>query len=121
MAENLNASAIADALEAEYLAVANGQKKPGKIDLEAMVRAVQIIRELERASQPGGGEVLSGYVAVPAEPTEQWCKRLSEKSYGTGYVSDKARLKFCENVIRDVLSTAPQVDAARAALAGREG
>ncbi|WP_009522290.1 hypothetical protein [Imbroritus primus] len=39
-------SAVADALEAEYLAVASGQKKPGKLDLETLVRAVQTIRAL---------------------------------------------------------------------------
>lgn len=56
MSEKLIASSVADALEAEYLAVANGQKKPGKLDLQTLVRAVQCIRELERASQPGSGE-----------------------------------------------------------------
>ncbi|SEH89066.1 hypothetical protein [Paraburkholderia hospita] len=38
---------IADNLEAEYLAVANGEKKPGKIDLETLVRAVQVLRAIE--------------------------------------------------------------------------
>ncbi|MBU9200149.1 hypothetical protein KTD31_01860 [Burkholderia multivorans] len=38
----------ADALEAEYLAVANGHKKPGKLDLETLVRAVQELRRLAR-------------------------------------------------------------------------
>lgn len=69
MSEKLIASSVADALEAEYLAVANGQKKPGKLDLQTLVRAVQCIRELESASQPGGGE---------AEPKrgEIWHARL---------------------------------------------
>ncbi|MDN7179053.1 hypothetical protein M0D69_13730 [Caballeronia sp. SEWSISQ10-4 2] len=40
----------ADNLEAEYLAVANGVKKPGKLDLEVLVRAVQALRS--GASEP---------------------------------------------------------------------
>jgi hypothetical protein len=38
---------IADDLEAEYLAIANGIKKPAKIALEPMVRAVEALRALE--------------------------------------------------------------------------
>ena len=35
----------ADNLEGEYLAVANGEKKYGKINLEALVKAVQVMRK----------------------------------------------------------------------------
>ena len=38
---------VADNLEAEYLAVANGDKKPGKLALEPLVRAVQSLRAVE--------------------------------------------------------------------------
>ena len=50
MAED--ARAVADALEAEYLAVANGEKKPAKIALEPLVRAVEAIRKLAAAPTP---------------------------------------------------------------------
>jgi Lar family restriction alleviation protein len=39
----------ADALEKEYLRVANGQIKPAKMSLDPLVRAVQAIRELRAA------------------------------------------------------------------------
>jgi hypothetical protein len=39
-------SETADALEAEYMAVASGQKKPSRIALEPMVRAVKLLRAL---------------------------------------------------------------------------
>ncbi len=45
----------ADALEAEYLAVANGKKNPGQMDLEPLVRAVQTLRALATPS-PGKAE-----------------------------------------------------------------
>ena len=51
-----DARAVADALEAEYLAVANGEKKPAKIALEPLVRAVEAIRKLTAAPTPAAQE-----------------------------------------------------------------
>lgn len=46
---------IADDLEAEYLAVANGIKKPAKIALEPMVRAVDALRALAPTAEQTEG------------------------------------------------------------------
>lgn len=46
-----NITEIADALEAEYLAVANGEKKAAKTALEPMVLAVQALREVLAAQE----------------------------------------------------------------------
>lgn len=76
-------------------------------------------RELESASQPGGGE--ADTVTVPKEPTEQWCVRLARKSYGAGFTAEKTTLKFCATLIRDVLATAPKIAAQSAGNGGTEG
>jgi hypothetical protein len=47
---NVSAAGVADALEREYLKVANGEIKPAKMSFEPMVRAVQKLRELAAAS-----------------------------------------------------------------------
>lgn len=48
---NADLKKAADDLEAEYLAVANGEKKPGKMRLEALVRAVQVMRQYAKDSR----------------------------------------------------------------------
>ena len=53
---NREALRIADELEAEYMAVARGEKKPGKIKLEPLVRAVQSLRALAQRPEPAGVE-----------------------------------------------------------------
>lgn len=73
-----DALAVADALEAEYLAVANGEKKPGKMDLEALVRAVQTIRALESRASNAGGAVAKIVGVDEYGPQIEWTKHWVE-------------------------------------------
>jgi len=125
MTEKSNALAAADALEAEYLAVANGTKNPGKMDLEPMVRAVQVIRKLERASQPGGGEAglreaLSDYETMRDTVggcTDGGC--LVKKPIGMHTNGGCKCHKDAIKATRMMWAGSKLFDAARAALAGR--
>jgi hypothetical protein len=51
--------------------------------------------------------VAEGWKLVPVEPTDEWCRELAKKAYGSGFVGEKTTLRFCGNVIRDVLAAAP--------------
>lgn len=71
---------IADDLEAEYLAVANGVKTPAKIALEPMVRAVEALRSIAVPASAAAAlekPAASPWIAVG----EQWPKAEWDKYY----------------------------------------
>jgi hypothetical protein len=85
-----NASALhaaADALEAEYLAVANGQKKAAKISLEPMVRAVELLRastpQADAAIAAGGAQEPNPVTYMTEDEARDWSWKQVKRDVGT--------------------------------------
>jgi len=113
-----NLKATADALEAEYLAVANGQKKPAKIALEPMVRAVQLLRAL--APTPSAHEeavrVPEGYALVPLKPTAEIVQaggeaRIADFNRNGTTLSVRDANRVAEAMYRAMIAAAPAASA----------